>query len=230
MFTLLLKLLSKIFLFTGLVGGKNSFAKPLKPEEEVKLFEKLKDGDKVAENLLVKHNLRLVAYFAKKYSNYTDQEELISIGSLGLLKAVRTFDYKKGNNFSTYAGRCIENEILMFFRAEKKRLQDVSLDETVSLDKEGNGLTFNEIINEPEEQNVSNIVEKKVLTDRILRIINTCLDQREKEVMCYRYGIDGNYEHTQRETAKIMGISRSYVSRIEKVAIDKIKSEVASSR
>ena len=228
MLALIIKILSKIFFFTGLIGGKNGFSKPLKPEEEKALFQKLSNGDKLSEEKLVKHNLRLVAYIAKKYKNYNDQDELISVGSVGLLKAVRSYNVESGNNFSTYASRCIENEILMLFRSEKKHSQDVSLFDPVGVDKEGNALTLFEILAEPEENGVGQKVEKKLLGEKVNRIINSCLDAREREVISRRYGINGFTEQTQNQTSVAMGISRSYVSRIEKTAIIKIRNEITA--
>ena len=228
MFAFLLKILSKIFFFTGLVGGKNGFAKPLSAKEEDELFKRIACGEKDAEEKLVKHNLRLVAFIAKKYKNYGDQEELISVGSLGLLKAVRTFKPKTGNNFSTYASRCIENEILMLLRSEKKHLADVSLGEPVGTDKEGNSLTLFEILTEPQENGVGEIVEKKLLLKYVTDAINAILDKREQEVINRRFGLNGFVEQTQAQVAVAMCISRSYVSRIEKVAIEKIKMAVSA--
>ena len=225
MFRLLLKLLSKIFFFTGLVGGKNGFSKPLSAKEEKELFIKLRNGDKSAEEKLVKHNLRLVAYIVKKYKNFCDQEELISVGSVGLLKAVRSFDATNGNCFSTYASRCVENEILMLFRKEKKHNQNVSLEATIMSDKDGNGLSLGEIISDGEEL-LSSSVDKNLTYQRITKIIESKLDSREKEVIYRRFGLKGFREQTQSEVGKALLVSRSYISRIEKNAINIIRDEL----
>lgn len=226
MFALLIKLLSKIFFFTGMVGGKNGFSKPLSDNEEKALFERFYAGDVTVEEKLVKHNLRLVAYIAKKYKSYSDQDELISVGSLGLLKAIRTYKIKSGNNFSTYASRCIENEILMLLRSEKKHMVDVSLEESIGVDKEGNALTLFEILAEPQEKAVSNVVEKQIIAEKLLKAIKEELDAREQEIISRRYGLNGYTEKTQAQVATVMNISRSYVSRIEKIAISKLRTKI----
>lgn len=221
----LIQLFSKIFFFTGLVGSKNAFAKPLSGKEEDELFEKYHNGDKNAEELLIKHNLRLVAFIAKKYKNFSDQEELISVGSIGLLKAVKTYQKSKGNSFSTYASRCIENEILMLFRNQKKYNQEVSLEETIGTDKDGNNITLMEILKEDGEDEVTTYVEQHIVLEKVKTIINTKLDIREKEIISRRFGLFGFTPQTQKEVAKVFGISRSYISRIEGQALKTIKTE-----
>lgn len=225
----LIKLFSKIFFFTGLVGSKNAFAKPLSGKEEDELFEKFHNGDKNAEELLIKHNLRLVAYVAKKYKNYNDQEELISVGSIGLLKAVKTYQKTKGNSFSTYATRCIENEILMLFRNQKKYNQDISLEEKIGTDKEGNSISLLDILSEQGEDNVTEAIEQKILLEKVVRVIKTKLEPREKEIIARRYGLFGFLPQTQKEVAAVYSISRSYISRIENIALLKIKTEIENS-
>ncbi len=222
----LIQLFSKIFFFTGLVGSKNAFAKPISGKEEDELFEKYHNGDKNAEELLIKHNLRLVAFIAKKYKNFSDQEELISVGSIGLLKAIKTYQKSKGNSFSTYASRCIENEILMLFRNQKKYNQEVSLEETIGTDKDGNSITLMEILSEDGEDNVANYVENSIILEKVKTIIKSNLDAREREIISRRFGLFGFIPQTQKEVAKVFGISRSYVSRIENQAIGIIKETI----
>lgn len=217
--------LAKIFFFTGKIETKNAFAKPLSNKEEKEYFEKLKSGDKDAEEILVKHNLRLVAHIAKKFKNSgTDTEDLISIGSIGLMKAIKTFSYDKGNSFSTYASRCIENEILMTFRSEKKNALSVYLDDVISVDKDGNNLSLYEVLNDDGPE-VECVVENKILYNKIENIIMTKLTKREQEIIFKRFGLRGEQPKTQIELAEEMNISRSYISRLEKKAIKTIKTK-----
>lgn len=218
--------LAKIFPFTGKIGQKSSFAKPLTVEEEKDCFEKLAKPEtrKEAEEKLVEHNLRLVAFVAKRYnSTKAEQNDLMSIGSIGLLKAVRTFDKSKAN-FSTYAARCIQNEILMFFRSSKKQNSEVSLSEPIGTDKEGNEITLGEVISNGEE-NVFDAVETRLEVEKLQKLIEKILDEREKQVVELRFGLFGNLPHTQKEVSEILGISRSYISRIETAALTKIQSQ-----
>lgn len=226
MITALIKLFFKLFFFTGRIGTRSAFLKPLKPEEEKEYFERIKDGDTQAEEELVSHNLRLVAHIAKKYKNIGyDTDELISIGSLGLLKAIRSYNLEHGNNFSTYASRCITNEILMLIRSDKKRQGDISLDTEIATDKDGNSVTIKEILPLPGDS-IEEQTETKVLAENILNIMKNYLSKREYTVMTLRYGLDGNIPKTQEEIAKMLQISRSYISRIEKHSIDIIKGKI----
>lgn len=223
--TKLFAFLSKIFFFTGRIETKNAFAKPLTFAEEKECFEKLKQGDKLAEEKLVKHNLRLVAHISKKYKNSgADQDDLISIGSIGLMKAIKTFSYEKGNSFSTYASRCIENEILMTFRSEKKNAPAVYLDDVISVDKDGNNLSLYEILNDNAPA-VETQIENKILYSKLEKIILTKLSKREREIIVKRFGLFGETPRTQIELAAEMNISRSYISRLEKKAINILKSK-----
>lgn len=222
----LLKILSKLFFFTGMIKKKNAFDLTLSPEEEQKLFLKMKEGDNSAEELLIKHNLRLVAFIAKKYKNYNDQDELISVGSIGLMKAVKTYSLEKGRSFSTYASRCIENEILMLLRSQKKFSAEVSLNDSIGIDKDGNAISLIDVLSETGEDNVSKQVENKIIIEKIMQIINEKLTPKEADIMCMRYGLNGHIAKTQKEVAKIFGISRSYISRIEKQCISVIKNEI----
>ena len=218
--------LSKIFCFTSYVNNKGSFPKPLPPDEEKKYLEAAKNGDKAAREILIRHNLRLVAHIVKKYSNAGEADDLISVGSIGLIKGIETFEYGKGSQLATYAAKCIENEILMYIRANKKHRQNVSLGESVGTDKEGNEITLMDILPMREESDFSK-VETNILMERIVKIIETQLPEREREIIKLRYGI-GSVSHTQIEVAEKLGISRSYVSRIEKKALGKIGKAVGS--
>ena len=222
-FSGILALLSKLLLFTGRIETKNAFDKPLSLAEEKEYFLKMKEGDKLAEEKLIKHNLRLVAHIAKKYRNSSiDNEDLISIGSIGLMKAIKTFSYEKGNNFSTYASRCIENEILMIFRSDKKNASAVYLDEVISVDKDGNDLSLYEILKDT-SPSVDVTVENKIIYKKIETIINQNLTEREREIIVKRYGLFGEIPKTQIELAKELNISRSYISRLEKRSLSLLK-------
>lgn len=201
-----------------------AFLSPLSQEEEKECLEKLKSGDIQAKERLILHNMRLVAHVAKKYQNDEDElEDLISIGTIGLLKAVSTFDYNFGNRFATYAIRCIENELLMHFRKSKKRKMEVSLFEPIGTDKEGKQIHLMEVLL-VDEVDVAQQMEIHRDIDLIRKNIEVVLSPREAMIIKKRYGLGGEREMTQREIAKSMGISRSYVSRIEKRALEKLKS------
>ncbi|MCQ2414032.1 MAG: RNA polymerase sporulation sigma factor SigK [Clostridia bacterium] len=204
------------------VGGGQSFPPPLSAAEEAQLFAKYRAGDISARNTLIEHNLRLVSHIIRKYyGSYQYPDDLLSIGSLGLIKAVDTFAVEKGTRFATYGAKCVQNEILMFFRAQKKYGAEVSINETIDVDRDGNPLTYLDIIGV--EDTVSDDIEKKIYTDRIRELVGRVLDRREKQIIVLRYGLEGYAPRTQREVAKHLGISRSYVSRIEKRALEKLK-------
>ena len=199
-----------------------SFPKPLSAAEEREALERMKNGDSSARDLLVEHNLRLVAHIIKKYySNYSDQDDLISIGTIGLIKAVESFNPDKGTRLATYASRCVENEILMYFRNQKKASQDVSMNEPIDYDSEGNPLTLSEIIFT--DDTVIDDIDRKMKIEKLRRAVDSIKDKREKEIIVRRYGLDGSFPLTQREIAKELGISRSYVSRIEKKALGQLR-------
>ena len=208
------------------MNNKGSFPKPLPPEEERKYLEAAKGGDKAAREILIRHNLRLVAHIVKKYSNAGEADDLISVGSIGLIKGIETFEYGKGSQLATYAAKCIENEILMYIRANKKHRQNVSLSESVGMDKEGNEITLMDIL-QLKEESVFSKVETNILMEKIVKIVDTKLPQREREIVRLRYGIGGK-SHTQIDVAEKLGISRSYVSRIEKKALSKISKIIGS--
>lgn len=206
------------------VTVSSSFPQPLSAEEERKFFERMKNGDNEARNQLVEHNLRLVAHIIKKYySNSAEQDDLISIGTIGLIKAVSTFDYEKGTRFATYAARCIENEILMYFRNKKKYAQDVSFSDTIDMDKDGNSLSLMDVL--ADDHSVTEDIEWKLQSEKLYEVIERTLNFREKEIVYLRYGLNGKKAYTQREVANRLGISRSYVSRIEKKALSILKDE-----
>ncbi len=219
---MLLELLRNIFFFALHVESGSAFPKPLSKKQEEECFIRMSDGDKSARYMLIEHNLRLVAHIVKKYSsNAAEQDELISIGTIGLIKAVSTFDYTKGAKFATYASRCIDNEILMNFRAAKKSAGDVYINEPVETDKDGNALTLLDLIDDGID--IHEQVDTLIKSRQLYTFLNKCLDERELEIIVYRYGLYGKKPHTQNETAKKMDISRSYVSRIEKKAIEKLR-------
>lgn len=202
---------------------QKSFRSPLNAEEEKHYFERLRKGDAQARDVLIERNMRLVAHIAKKYlSTDEDMDDLISIGTIGLIKAVGTFDPEKTIRLATYASRCIENELLMYFRSKKKQNKDVSLYEPVGIDKEGNQITFVDIIESPDRDLWECVVLKKDVL-KLYKIIPEVLEDREQYIIRKRYGLYNRKPCTQREIANQLGISRSYVSRIEKRALSKLK-------
>ena len=200
-----------------------SFPKPLSPKEEKELIEKKENGDTDAKNRLIEHILRLAAHIAKKYSSSSaESEDLISIGTIGLIKAVNSFNSQKNTRLATYAARCIENEILMYLRWQKRFSSDLYLQDPLSCDKDGNEISLIDTVTE-ENTSVSEKAELNIFSDILLKGINTLLSPREKEIIILRYGLGKNDIYTQREIAKKLHISRSYVSRIEKKALCKLK-------
>ncbi|MFW6257000.1 MAG: RNA polymerase sporulation sigma factor SigK [Bacillota bacterium] len=209
-----------LFLVSYIKNGK-VFPEPLDSGEEKKYISRMGKGDKTARNILIKHNLRLVAHIVKKYdSAHTDNEDLISIGTIGLIKGINTYDNSKNTKLATYAARCVENEILMHLRANKKKYQEKFLQEAIGSDKEGNEIKLMDIIS-TEDESTAKKVEKKLNCDRLYELLNE-LTVREKKVLEFRYGLNNQEKLTQREVASILGISRSYVSRIEKKAVQKL--------
>lgn len=204
------------------IGGSDTLPPPLPREEETEVIARLEQGDPQARQTLIERNLRLVVYIARRFENTgINIEDLISIGTIGLIKAVTTFNAEKGARFATYASRCIENEILMYFRARKKTAQDVYLYDPIDTDKDGNALTIVDIM--ADEHNILDEIDLSIRSEQLREMIAKRLNQRERELISLRYGLGGQRPHIQKEVADRLGISRSYVSRIEKKAISKLK-------
>lgn len=201
-----------------------TFLMPLKEEEEKYYLEKMREGSLEAKHTLIERNLRLVAHISRKYQNgEEDMEDLISIGTIGLIKAISTFNYERGNRLATYATRCIDNELLMYFRGKKKTSREVSLYEPIGTDKEGNQISLMDVV-ESTERDIFDIIELKGNSRKVYEMIPKVLNKREREIIQWRYGLYNQIPVTQREIADKLGISRSYVSRIEKRALEKLKS------
>lgn len=199
-----------------------SFPKPLTEEEERHYLELAQQGDLDARNILIERNLRLVAHIMKKYYAQTsDQEDLISIGTIGLIKGITTFDPSKGARLATYAARCVENEILMHFRSQRKSAQDVSLSDYIETGADGAPLQLMDVVSE--DCDLLEQVSTREAVDQLRRAVESCLTEQERQVIRLRYGLDGNPPKRQREVAQVTGISRSYVSRIEKRALQKLR-------
>ena len=219
-----MKIASAVYYFALHVKGAGSFPPPLSAEREAELLEKSRNGDNGARNELIEHNLRLVAHIVKKYYNTgADQDDMISIGTIGLIKAVSTFNADKGIHLATYASRCIENEILMFFRNQKKTAQDVFISDPIDTDKDGNTLTLIDVI--ADKSDIADEIDTKIKVEKLRVILPVCLTERERLIIEMRYGLCGREELTQREIAKKLNISRSYVSRIEKSALEKLRKQ-----
>lgn len=217
-------LLGGVLLMLRLSPG-GSFPSPLSVEEERRYLMLWQDGDVAARNVLVEHNLRLVAHIIKKYYTQTnDMEDLISIGTIGLIKGINTYKPDRGIRLATYASRCIENEILMHFRSQKKTMGDVSLSDVLDTDGDGNSLSLMDVLAQDDE--MSDRIGELELCGKLKALVSSSLNEREARIIKLRYGLDGSPPMTQRETAKVCGISRSYVSRIEKKALAKLKAEL----
>ena len=217
-----LDLISNTVFLSGYINGNNTFPMPLEKKEEEMYLKKLKEGDKKAKAILIERNLRLVAHIVKKYSFPTkDVDELISIGTVGLIKAIDSFDYSKGTRLATYASRCIENEILMLFRNNKKQRSEVYLQDPIGVDKEGNEIRLIDVLSS-EKDSVMEKVESNLQIKSLYKKMNEILSKREYDILIMRYGLEDGKCMTQREIAGILNISRSYVSRIEKKALKKL--------
>lgn len=200
-----------------------TFPKPLSHGEEKLYLKRCKEGDQTARNMLIEHNMRLVAHVVKKYQcQEYDTEDLLSAGTIGLIKAVNTFDVDKGSRLATYAARCVENEILMLLRAGKKRAKEVSLFEPIGTDKDGETVSLVDVIEMENPRTIDQLILDQDIKE-LYEAFDTCLTESEKQVISMRYGLFKGKEHTQREVAAVLGISRSYVSRIEKKAIGKMR-------
>ena len=215
-------MMNGLFFTLRLSGGSGSFPRPLKAAEEREYLERAAQGDLEARNLLVEHNLRLVAHIVKKYYAQTgDQDDLISIGTIGLIKGISTFKSDKNVRLATYASRCIENEILMYFRSQRKYQGDVSLSDSLDSDGEGSALSLMDVIRVDDDM-LENL-DTRESCQKVRRCVDRCLSGREAKVITLRYGLDGEPPRTQREIAAACGISRSYVSRLEKKALEKLR-------
>lgn len=220
-FELITQIASNLFYLALHVTGAGAFPPPLSAKREAELLKLKQQGDINAKNELIEHNLRLVAHVVKKYyAANCEQDDLISIGTIGLIKAVNTFKCDKKIRLATYAARCIENEILMHFRNLKKTAQDVYISDPIDTDKNGNTLTLIDII--ADESNIEDEIDRKLKIEMLQKIYDKTLSKREREIINMRYGLGGEKELTQREIAKKLGISRSYVSRIETAALEKL--------
>ncbi len=222
MFTNLFSLLSSfVHLILGITTPQK-FPPPLPPDREKELFRLASGGNEEARQKLILHNLRLVSHIVRKYyASAPNQEDLVSIGTIGLVKAVDTYSVSNGARFATYAARCIQNEILMHFRSQKKLATEVSLNETIDVDRDGNPLTYIDVVGC--DESLCEEIERKIASDRALSYIKTRLTPRERQIIVLRYGLSGKPPLTQREIAERMKISRSYVSRIEKSALEKLR-------
>ncbi len=221
-FGMLLNIAARYFFIYLKVRDANSFPPPLSAEKELECFKKMAEGDEAARSMLIEHNLRLVSHIVRKYySTAKNKEDLISIGTIGLIKAIDSFKYDSGTKFATYAGKCLQNEILMYFRAQKKLAGEVSINETIDIDKDGNPLTYIDIISV--DDTIADDIALKINSEKVLFAIKNLLDERERQIIVLRFGLGRNRAVTQREIAKKLGISRSYVSRIEKRAIEKLR-------
>lgn len=222
MLSVILSFLSNIFHFALHINPAGVFPRPLSAKEEEKYLRLAKRGDKQAKNKLVEHNLRLVAHVIKKYyASDPDRDDLISIGTIGLIKAVNTFDVDKGARLATYAARCIENEILMYFRSNRKNGAVVSINEPIETDGEGNPLTLMDIIYT--DDTVADDIDTMIKSEKLYKYVEEIEDKREKEIIIERYGLYEREPKTQKEIATALGISRSYVSRIEKKVLEKLR-------
>lgn len=223
--TLIAEAFKDIILLFGYVQSTNSFPQPLTPEEEQYYIERYQNGDEDAKNILIERNLRLVAHIVKKFSTGKESDDLISIGTIGLIKAIVTFKGEKGTRLATYAARCIENEILMTIRASKKTKSEVSINEPIGIDKEGNEISLIDILGSDADL-ILDEVELKIQIKKLYQKMESVLKDREKQILELRYGLLNGVCKTQREIADMLGISRSYVSRIEKRAIKKLYKEL----
>lgn len=225
MFGIFFEWIQTVLVLAGYVSGNATFPKPLSSEEEKKYLALYADGDEEAKNILIERNLRLVAHIAKKYADEKTLEDLISIGTIGLIKGVNTFNPKKNSKLSTYISRCIENEVLMFLRSSKKQQSEVSLDDSIGTDREGNNMTFSDVLT-ADSTEISDIIFGKLEAQKLYKAMKKVLNKNEINILCWRYGLGNQQKKTQKEIADILGISRSYVSRIEKKCLEKLFAEL----
>ncbi len=222
MLTYLMNIFSRFLHIMLGIGTPRGFPPPLPADEERECFRRAAAGDAAARERLIVHNLRLVSHIVRKYySSSRMQEDLVSVGSLGLIKAVDSFNIENGARFATYAAKCIQNEILMYFRQQRKLQSEVSINDAIDVDRDGNPLTYIDVISC--EENMAEDLDLRLDGARVRGFVNTALGERERQIIRLRYGLDGRTALTQREVAALLGISRSYVSRIEKNALDKLR-------
>jgi len=213
------------FLFLRVTGTSASFPPPLTKEQEAECFKKMAAGDMAARQVLIERNMRLVAHIVKKFSvSPSEADDIISVGTMGLIKAVDSFKAECGTRFATYAVRCLQNEILMYFRARKKHLSDTSLNDVLDTDKDGNPLTYMDILSVDDD--IAERIDLKIKIEKLMKVIEKTLNRREKQIIFMRYALGFSRQMTQREIAKKLGISRSYVSRIENAAILKLREKM----
>ena len=225
MFGILFEWIQTVLILAGYVSGSATFPKPLSAAEEQKYIEEYADGNEDAKNILIEHNLRLVAHIAKKYTDEKNLEDLISIGTIGLIKGINTFNPKKNNKLSTYISRCIENEVLMYMRSSKKLQNEISIDESIGTDREGNNMTFSDVLT-TDSADISDIISGKLEAKKLYKAMKKTLNTNEINIICWRYGLGNQKKKTQKEIADILGISRSYVSRIEKKCLERLAHEL----
>lgn len=212
----------KVMLFTSYINNNSSFPQPLTRRQEREYILKMKEGDEKAKEILIHHNLRLVAHIVKKYNQADEADDLISVGSMGLIKAINTFQPEIGTQFSTYAARCIENEILMLLRANKKHKNSVSIEDALSNNSDDNDISLLDIVH-PDDESIEKIVENEMISKKLDVVLSKTLTKREYKIICLRYGLKDTPALTQREVAEMLGISRSYISRLEKKALESIR-------
>ena len=205
------EILKNVLFLLGFIGGSNAFPKPLSPKDEQHYLKLWAKGDEEAKNILIEHNLRLVAHIAKKYATENNFDDLVSTGTIGLIKGINTFDMTKTSKLTTYIARCIENEVLMMLRLNKKSSNDISLEECIGTDKEGNNMTISDIIPAGNED-ISDEISLKMNIKKLYEAMNEVLTPEEKSILCWRYGLNNTKRKTQKEISGILGISRSYVS------------------
>ena len=215
----------QVLILAGYVSGNATFPKPLNKSEEKKYLDLYAKGDESAKNVLIEHNLRLVAHIAKKYADEKNLEDLISIGTIGLIKGINTFNPEKNSRLSTYISRCIENEVLMVMRSSKKLQNEISIDESIGTDREGNNMTFSDILT-CDSTDIADLISGKLEAQKLYNAMKKILAPTEINILCWRYGLGNQPKKTQKEIADILGISRSYVSRIEKKCLERLLDEL----
>ena len=218
--------MQKLMFFTSYVNNASCFPKPLTPKEEAECIEKMRNGDMKAKDSLINHNLRLVAHIVKKYSLSDEADDLISVGSIGLIKAINTYSPDFGTQFSTYAARCIENEILMLLRVNKKHKNTISIEESLGMDSDDNEITLLDLVLTEDDPAIR--IEQSATSEKLMKALRENLSKRELEIICMRYGLNNRPMLTQREVAVKLGISRSYISRLEKKALETMRSVLSS--